>query len=107
MKSKIISNYVIAAVAGVGLTVGSVAFAVNTMDHNNGGMMGNTTTPTTPTGMHDQATQNTYGGMQGKTTQTGMHGQNAPAGTHNGMATGFDRQNAPCHAATDSKDKKS
>jgi len=30
MKSKTIFNYVIGAVAGVGLTIGSVAFAVNT-----------------------------------------------------------------------------
>ncbi len=125
MNNKTIFNYVIGAVAGVGLTVGSAAFAVNTVHGNgnhSGGMMGNTTQQTTPTGMHGQTTQKTYGGMMGNTTQQAtqndMHGntaQTASGGMHgnttqaapDGMATGFDHNNAPCHAATDSKDKKS
>ena len=80
MNSKTISNYVIGAVAGVGLTVGSVAFAVNTNDHHNSGAMGTPTQQTTQNGMHGQA------------TQTGMHGQTAPTGMHDGMGT--DHQNS-------------
>jgi len=129
MNSKTIFNYVIGAVAGVGLTIGSAAFAVNTVHGNgnhSGGMMGNATQQTTPAGMHGSTNAKTYGGMMGNTTQqatqNGMHGNTAqtaaggmhgnttqtiPDGMHNGMAAGTDRQNAPCHVATDSKDKKS
>ncbi|VAW98431.1 hypothetical protein MNBD_GAMMA21-803 [hydrothermal vent metagenome] len=117
MNSKTIFNYVIGAVAGIGLTIGSAAFAVNTVHGNgnhSGGMMGNATQQATPAGMHGNTNAKTYGGMMGNTTQqaiqNGMHGnttQTIPDGMHNGMATGTDRQNAPCHVATDSKDKKS
>ncbi len=104
MNSKTISNYVIGAVAGVGLTVGSVAFAVNTNNHHNGGPMGTPIEQTTQSGMHGQTAQT---GMHGKFTQGGMNGQTMSDGIHKGMTMGSNGQTPPCHATTDSKDTKS
>ena len=97
MKSKTIFNYVTGAVAGVGLTIGSVAFAVNTGHsdgHHTASTMGNTTEQTTQHGMTGKTTQGStmgktnMGGMQGQATQgTAQDGTTMQNGTGHGNMT--------------------
>jgi len=101
MKSKTIFNYVIGAVAGVGLTMGSVAFAVNTGHsdgHHAGSTMGNTTEQTTQGSMTGKTTQ---GGMSGKTNMGGMQGQTSEGSVQGGttMQNGTDHGNMTTPAA--------
>ena len=120
MNSKKLATYLLGAVTGVGLAMGSVAFAQNTLDHHNGGMMGQTTQQTAHDSMHGKTTpQTTQGGMHGQTAQQaspgGMHEQavkNNVPGMHGGTApqhAGADHYNSKthCNSATDKQDKKS
>lgn len=110
MNSKTLSTYLIGAVAGLGLAVGSVAFAQNTgysNNHHDNGAMGQTTQQTTHNGMHGQAIP--------QTAQNGMHGQAIPQATQGGMhgsssthaGANHYNSNTHCNSAVGSQDKKS
>ncbi len=107
MNSKKLATYLLGTVTGVGLAIGSVAFAQNTLDHHNGGMMGQTTQQTTHDAMHGKTTP--------KTTQGGMHEQavknNVPGmhGSTTSQHAGAEHYNSKthCNSADDKQDKKS
>ena len=118
MKSKKLATYLVGAVTGVGLAIGTMAFAQNTFDH--GSMMGQTTQQTSQGTMHGQTVpQTTAGGMHGQTvpqtTAGGMHGQavkNKVPAMHGGITTHHadaDHFNSKthCNSAASNQDKKS
>jgi len=103
MNSKTVVTAIVGAIAGLGLAMGTVAFAHNT-DH-----MGNIQDNTMmgQTYQHGSNSQNTHDTMHNNTVQKGtlgnMHaqsnqGQHSVTGHHtdNSQATG----NYPCHANT-------
>ncbi len=92
MKSKKLATYLIGALTGVGLAIGTMAFAQNTLDH--GGMMGQTTQQTTQGTMHGQAVKNNTSDMHGGITKQHAGAEHFNSNTH-------------CNSANGKQDKKS
>jgi len=94
MNKKTLSTYLVGAITGLGLTMGSVAFAQN-MGNSNNHAMG----PSNQTGMHGQTVnmgnngnkpmgQTNQAGMNGQVMQNGMHKQTAKMGFRGNMHGG-------------------
>ncbi len=89
MNKKTMTAYLVGTIAGLGLAMGSVAFAQN-MGNSNNHAMGQSN----QAGMHGQSMnmgtmgQTSRVGMQGQTTQSGMHNQAAKMGSRGNMHGG-------------------
>jgi len=94
MNSKTILTVVIGTIAGLGLAMGTVAFARDT-DHMGGGMMGQSSQQYTHGTMHDQNTAK--GKKNAKKGKRGTTVRHADAGQYMG--------NVSCHGDTITKGK--